>query len=218
LAASPSFKEGKKFHIDAEGFPGIHDIMHDKEAMEIIGEEQVVNGIANSFPKLADTRENYSRLIQETWRYNSNPDNKKYIAIVETSEEDGRLVVSVERRTRENEAIANDQYSTLVLNERLANALAPIGITIDDITEAEREAGRIGVTDFQHAKNLAEDCVSMIRLANNHEGFKAFGEEFSHLVIGTYHDEPYIQRRLNLDAVGVQAAALSAPGREQLLG
>jgi len=34
-------------------------------------------------------------------------------------------------------------------------------------------------------------------VANNQEGYKAVGEEFSHLVIGSFRDEPIIQRALS---------------------
>jgi len=174
----------------------MEDLLKDNQIKELLGEDNIIKSLEKKFPVLNDTLDNYSRLIQEAQNYNSNPDNIKYIAIVDRNSDSDNLKVTIQRRTRENEQIANEQYSTQVLNEQLSSILAPLGISIGDLTDAELKAGRVGVMDFSKVKNLAEDCISVIRVANNQEGYKAIGEEFSHLVIGSYRDKPVIQRAL----------------------
>lgn len=196
VSSLPSFREGKSFRLDSEGFPLMEDLLKDNQIKELLGENNIIQSLEKKFPVLNDTLDNYSRLIQEVQNYNSNPDNIKYIAIVDRNSDSDTLKVTIQRRTRDNEQIANEQYSTKVLNEQLSNILAPLGISIGDLTDAELKAGRVGVMDFSKVKNLAEDCISVIRVANNQEGYKAIGEEFSHLVIGAYRNEPVIQRAL----------------------
>jgi len=197
VSTLPAFLEGKNFKLDSEGFPNIQELLEDKQIQELLGEDTIIKGLEKKFPVLKDTIENYTRLVQEAQLYNSNPNNIKYIAIIDRDSDSDSLKVSVQRRTRQAEQIANEQYSTQVLNEKLADILSSVGITIGDLTEAEMAAGRVGITDFSKVKNLAEDCISVIRVANNQEGYKAIGEEFSHLVIGAYKNEAIIQRALN---------------------
>lgn len=119
------------------------------------------------------------------------------MATVEYAGQD-KIKIMLQPRTLESEGRANDQYATLILNNRLSTILSDIGITPEDISNAELMAGRIGVTDFTKAKNLANDCAGIIRIANNAEGYRALGEEFSHLVIGAFKDDPLVKRALFL--------------------
>lgn len=144
-----------------------------------------------------DSRDSASYLIGKAHEFNSSPDNAGFTAVV-TYTDNGRLRVSVQRKTADNTKAANEQYATDTLNRRLATQLHSAGISIDDITEAEQAAGRIGVTDFAAAKRLASDCVSVIRVANNFEGHRALSEEFSHLVIGAYRDTPLVKRAIKI--------------------
>jgi len=195
LCMAEGYLANRHFSLDSEGFPSMDDLVADRLAQQVMGEENELKTLRKKFPQLTDTRENYARLVRDAYAYNSDVTNRKYVAIVKADGK-GNLSVSMERRNRVNEGLANDQYATQTLNESLATVLAPVGITIGDITEAERQAGRIGVTDFTKAKSLASDSAHIIRVANNHEGHRALGEEVSHLIIGTFRDEPIVKRAL----------------------
>ena len=58
-------------------------------------------------------------------------------------------------------------------------------------------SGKVGVTDFSKAKQLAEDFMSIIRVANNIEGAKAISEEFAHLIVGVFRDSNLVKRAIN---------------------
>lgn len=61
----------------------------------------------------------------------------------------------------------------------------------------EVAAGKVGETNFNHAKSIADEFTGLIRIANNLEGGVALSEEFSHLLVGVYKDSPLIQRAIN---------------------
>ena len=65
------------------------------------------------------------------------------------------------------------------------------------LTEAEVSSGRVGNIDFSKAKRIAQDFKSIIRVANNMEGAQAISEEFSHLVVALFKQEPLTVRALN---------------------
>lgn len=56
----------------------------------------------------------------------------------------------------------------------------------------EVAAGKVGETNFNHAKSIADEFTGIIRIANNLEGGTALSEEFSHLLVGVYRDSPLI--------------------------
>jgi len=173
------------------------DLVSTQDAKRVLGEDGLVRGMEHQFQALPDTAENFSSLVWRAHQFNDNADNKDWIATVEQDDSPNRNIhVRIRRRTAENEAVATDQYSTLVLNEKLQDILEPLGISVGDLTLAERQAGRVGVTDFTKAKTIAEDCISVIRVANNAEGYRALSEEFSHLVIGAFHNDTLVQRAL----------------------
>ena len=90
-----------------------------------------------------------------------------------------------------------NQYSSYLLNTRLVNILNQLGVTVGTLTDLETQNGRIGVTDFNIAKQLANDTIEMIKIANNMEGENALSEEFSHLIIGTLRNTPLMSRTIN---------------------
>jgi hypothetical protein len=43
---------------------------------------------------------------------------------------------------------------------------------------------------------MAKGSVSMIRVANNREGFEALSEEYTHLIVELLRDNPLLKRSL----------------------
>lgn len=195
LTTLPDFIDGKSFRKDSEGFPLMEDLLKDNVVRRMIGDQGIMKGLEKNFMHLDNSRDNYALLLDSANKFNSDESNKNYIALVESV--NNKLKVTIHLRTLENENKATEQYSVNILNRRIADILNPIGITIDDLEEVEQRAGRIGVTDFTKINRIADSCVNVIRVANNYEGSRAISEEFSHLIIGTYRDEPLIRRALN---------------------
>ena len=196
LSQSNSLMHGKTFTRDSEGYPVMGEFLEDSDVKMFLSNEDITHLLGKKFPVVSNTRSNYEDLVSQANDFNNQPENKDYIAIVDYYNGD-MLKVKVQKRNSENERKAIEQYGTIMLNNQIANILSPAGITIDDITAAERAAGRVGITDFTKANNLANDAIHVIRVANDREGSQAIGEEFSHLVIGAYYNEPLIQRALN---------------------
>lgn len=196
LSQSDSLMQGKSFTRDSEGYPVMGEFLDDSDVKLFLSNEDVTHLLGKKFSVVSNTRSNYEDLVSQANYFNNQPENKDYIAIVDYHE-DNMLKVKIQKRNSENERTAVEQYGTIMLNNQVANILAPTGITIDDITDAEKSSGRVGVTDFTKANNLANDAIHIIRVANDREGSQAIGEEFSHLVIGAFYNEPLIQRALN---------------------
>ena len=195
LSQSKTLMKGKTFNTDSEGYPIMKDFLEDSDVKMFLTNEDITQLLGKKFPIVSNTRKNYEDLVTQANEFNTQPENKDYIAIVDYYN-DNMLKVNIQKRTYQNERRAIEQYGTIMLNTQIATILAPTGITIDDITAAERAAGRVGVTDFTKANNIANDAIHVIRVANDREGSQAIGEEFSHLVIGAFYNEPLIQRAL----------------------
>ena len=195
LSQSKTLMKGKTFNTDSEGYPIMKDFLEDSDVKMFLTNEDITQLLGKKFPIVSNTRKNYEDLVTQANDFNTQPENKDYIAIVDYYN-DNMLKVNIQKRTYQNERRAIEQYGTIMLNTQIATILAPTGITIDDITAAERAAGRVGVTDFTKANNIANDAIHVIRVANDREGSQAVGEEFSHLVIGAFYNEPLIQRAL----------------------
>ena len=196
LSQSETLLQGKSFTRDSEGYPVIEEFLKDSDVKKFLSNEDITKLLGKKFPPVPDTRNNYESLVIQANDFNNDPENKDYIAIVDYGD-NNTLKVKVKKRTINSERKAIEQYGAVILNNQIASVLAPIGITPDNITEAERAAGRIGVTDFTKANNLANDTIHVIRVADNREGYQALGEEFSHLVIGAFYNEPLVQRAIN---------------------
>ena len=146
---------------------------------------------------MEDTRDNYKSLLSGAYQFNTtNPQNKDYVAVV-LPMGDGKIGIVIKQKNKDTIKEFNDQYATSQLNDRLVQIFSPLGININNLTQAEIKAGRVGATDFSVARNLGTSLANIVRVANNHEGERAISEEFSHLIIGIFRNEPLIQRSIN---------------------
>lgn len=206
-ATHPQFLSDYKntLSLDAEGIPTFDSLMANKYIQNYIGEQKMAKVLQNELPVREDTLANYETCLTEAFKFNTeNPNRHKYVAVVE-KREDGKLQAKLV--TRSEEAISNfeGQYAAKRLIDSLTPILEPLGITKGMLMEAEVRAGRTGVTDFKMAKVLADDTISMIRVANNMEGYKALSEEYAHLIIGALRNNPLVQRSLNALATDDEA-------------
>lgn len=196
-AINPRFIEDfrKTLSLDAEGIPSFESVMNNSWMKKFIGEARMLESL-NVYKPLEDTIENFNVALEEAYNFNNNGTYENYVATVEYTD-DGKIVTKVSPRTTEAVDKFNNQYSTYKLNKSLANIFEKLGVTVGNLTDAEVRAGRVGHIDFSKAKKMAQDFKSIIRVANNMEGAEAISEEFSHLVVALFKQEPLTVRALN---------------------
>lgn len=196
-AISPRFIEDfrKTLSLDAEGIPSFESVMNNSWMKKFIGDARILESL-NTFKPLEDTLENFNVCLEEAYRFNNSNEYNNYVATVEYTD-DNKIVTKVSPRTTESVEKFNNQYGTYKLNQSLANTFESIGVTVGRLTEAEVSSGRVGSIDFSKAKRIAQDFKSIIRVANNMEGAQAISEEFSHLVVALFKQEPLTVRALN---------------------
>lgn len=194
---SPKFIEDNKnsLILDDEGIPSIKSVLENSLVQKYLGDKKFIRVKQKEYKPVTDSIDNYNRLLEDAYAFNTNPKNSKYIGVVEYVE-DGIQVV-LHTKTQELQDTFNDQYSTFKLNKKLIDIFGELGVTIGQLNDLEVKAGRVGVTNFEAAKSVAKDFSSLIRVANNREGAVAISEEFSHLIIGINKDKPLVQRLIN---------------------
>lgn len=198
-AINPEFIRDFKgtLSLDAEGVPTFESLMNNSFMKEFIGSRRMAEGLNKAYSPAEDTRENYGNLLESAYQFNTtNPQRDDFVATVEYVG-DGKINVLVQPKTPEAVERFKEQYSTQKLNDRLASIFQPLGITVGSLSQAEVNSGRVGLTDFSVARDIANGFVSMIKVANNMEGAAHLTEEFAHLIVGTFRDEPLVQRAIN---------------------
>ncbi len=198
-AINPEFIRDFKgtLSLDAEGVPTFESLMNNSFMKEFIGGRRIAEGLNKTYSPTEDTRENYGNLLESAYQFNTtNPQRDDFVATVEYVG-DGKINVLVQPKTPEAVERFKEQYSTQKLNDRLASIFQPLGITVGSLSQAEVNAGRVGLTDFSVARDIANGFVSMIKVANNMEGAAHLTEEFAHLIVGTFRNEPLVQRAIN---------------------
>ena len=198
-AINPQFINDFKgtLSLDAEGVPTYDSLMSNSYMKKFIGGERIAEGLSKQYTARENTIDNYSSLLESAYQFNTtNPQRDDFVATVEELDEN-KINVVIQPKTKEASDKFQDQYATYKLNERLSSIFSPLGLTVGTLSDTEVNAGRVGVTDFSVARDLANGFSSLIRVANNLEGATALSEEFSHLIIGLFRDEPLIQRALN---------------------
>lgn len=177
-----------------EGIPTYNSVMSNDAVINLIGEDSILESMNASQQRYDNTLGNTSMLIEQAHSFNTSPDNKKYVAYVDTDND--KLTLRYSPRSSNFIDIADNQYKIHKLNERITEVLSPIGITMSTLAPEEVKIGRVGVTDFDLAADTANGLASMMAVANNIEGYKAISEEFSHFIVGVYRNSPIVARSI----------------------
>ena len=199
-AINPKFINDFKgtLSLDAEGVPTYDSLMSNSYMKEFIGDQRMADGLTKQYAPKPNTLDNYSSLLDSAYQFNTTGKHKdNFVAVVEQLDADNIGIV-IQPKTKETFDKFQDQYATQKLNEKLVSIFNPLGLTIGTLSNAEMMAGRVGVTDFSAARDFANGFSTLIRVANNMEGATALSEEFSHLIIGMFRNEPLIQRAINV--------------------
>lgn len=198
-AINPQFISDYKdtLSLDAEGVPTYESLMTNKFMRYFIGDMRMVESLNKAYNPVEDTRDNYGNLLESAYQFNTtNPQRDNFIATVEYTEE-GKIGITIQPKTPEISNKFQEQYAVQKLNEKLASIFQPLGVTVGTLSQAEVNAGRVGVTDFSVARDFANGFASLIKVANNMEGATALTEEFSHLIVGIFRDSPLVDRAIN---------------------
>ena len=185
---------GDKVTLDEEGIPTYESIMELPIVKDYVGVKARIDAAQKAFQPVEDTLSNTSALINRANEFNKG--NKDFVGIVEHTS-NGKINVVVREATPENKQAALDQYRILKLNEKMAELLAPAGITLQTLSSQETALGRVGHTQFVKVKDRADEFAVLLEAANNLEGAHAISEEFAHFVIGVYHHDPLVARSIN---------------------
>lgn len=197
---NPSFINDNRntLKLDSEGVPTLTSLLSIPLVRESIGKQRMIEMLGEQYSPVEDTIENYRELLTDAQVFNTeNEYRDNYIAVVERMD-NGEISVVVKEKNESTIKEFNDQFSAHMLNERLASIFKPLGVTVGMLTQAEQIAGRVGVTDFEQAVATANGFDSLIRIANNMEGAQALSEEFSHLIVGLFHNDPLVRRSINM--------------------
>jgi len=194
-ALSPKFQQRHegKLDIDEQGVATLDSAIQIPEMKKLVGFENVRQLMEKDygFTEIPNTADNFRLLVNQAKTFNDvNPD---YVAYPEKTENGIRNVVH--QRNAVSVKAFNDRYGSMILNDRLLEIFEPLGLSADDLLEAEN--GYSGIVDFSNAKAVAGQFVNLIRISNGMEGQMSMSEEFSHLIVRMLRDQPLIQRILN---------------------
>lgn len=194
---SPSFKDKykKKLTLDSQGVPTYDSAVKVSYVKNLIGTTKLSSAEQKKFPSVANTRENYRRLVQTAQSFNTSSDLRDVLTAVVTKMSDDNIRVDIREKNQQNDDEFKNQYGSTLLNQRLEEIFGNLGVTVDLLEQNEITNGYI---DFSKASSIAEGFKGLINIANGIEGDIALSEEFSHLLIGIFRDQPLIQRSLRL--------------------
>lgn len=198
-AINPQFISDYKntLSLDAEGVPTYESLMANPFMKSFIGDKRMAEGLNRAYTPVEDTRDNYGNLLESAYQFNTtNAQRDNFLATVEYVGE-GKIGIVIQPKTPEASNRFQEQYAVQKLNERLASIFQPLGVTTGTLSQAETNAGRVGLTDFSVARDIANGFASMIKVANNMEGATSLTEEFSHLIVGIFRDSPLVDRAIN---------------------
>lgn len=197
IALNPNFikDNGKTLSLDAEGIPTLDSLLSNNYIKKFIGDVRMIQSIESSYSEVEDTMQNYNSMLESAYNFNTSSTHRdSYVATVEQNGNKLKLKINVKDKVSSDRF--NNQYSAAILNRRISEIFNPLGLTIGDLSKVEMESGRVGVTDFSKAREIAQGFSTMIRVANNMEGAQAISEEFSHLLIGLFRNEALVNRAI----------------------
>ena len=199
-AMSPRFQSdySRYLEYDEQHVPTYASIITVPYIKNFIGTQKLADAAQKAYVWVPNTRDGYERLVSEANNFNtSSPQRDTLTAIVEESDDNSQIRVQIVEKNEKNDNIASSQYGVMQLNNKLADIFSDLGVTVELLEqhEAEKTDGRV---DFNHAVLMADGFESLIKIANNAEGVNALPEEFSHLIIGVFRNQPIVSRSLDI--------------------
>lgn len=194
---SPTFQKDfkDKLEYDNQGVPTYQSVVKIPYIKNLIGNSKLIQAEQKNFPYVTNTRENFNRLILSAQAFNTSSEQRdNLVAVVTPSDDNTEIRVEIRERNAQNADEFRNQYGVTRLNQALVDMFEDVGVTVDLLEANEQVNGRV---DFSKASSIADGFKGLISIADSMEGELALSEEFSHLLIGMFRDEPLIQRSLN---------------------
>ena len=201
-----------KMDKDANGECKINELLHKTNLMDRIDMNKLANklttdiggwtDIANRKKLYLYNQKEYDKLYDKCVRFNKSDYSDKFVATVDKVEdnETGKWYFSPTVRVRNAEY--SMQSDEMVYNHELNNQLSSIldrwGIHIGSLSTEEENSGINGITDFTQADKLADGLSTLIRVAHGDNGQAALPEEFSHVLIRAFKDDPLVHRLVSV--------------------
>lgn len=198
--------------MDENGEPLLSSIMDKTNISSFIDDVRLVDGLntregfyekgTKETKLLDDTYQNYEELSDKAIKFNNESDYKdKYVAnVVSSLDENGKtfIGVKIEKRTKDNTALAKQMEYNTRLNKALRSILESKGIKVGVLSNLEEKLKLNGVTDFSVAEQVADGLLELIRIAEGERGEKVLPEEFAHFALKALGDNPLVNRLINL--------------------
>lgn len=205
VTSSSFLRDYEKIKMDDLGEPELNSLLENKEINRLIDDTIAITSL-NRKLKAVDKNGNF---IHEDNTYNGamslyekvntfNEENRlpNYIATIK-QDNDG-LYIQVERKNKENEAIAKNIKTNYILNKKIETLLSNAGITISQLSKLEESLGFGGKVDYKTAEYTTEGIINLIQLANDIKGVTALPEEFAHFTIDINRENPLVERLFSL--------------------
>ena len=196
VSVAPSYIDENKsiLKLDRQGVPTLESTLRTPTMKRFLSQQDRIDALQKQyrFSVVPNTDENFRMLVNEAKNFNGNESD--FITYIEST--DAGIQVMIHPKSDKALNIFNNQYGSMVLNDRLLDIFQPLGVTPEILTASER-AGNTGLVDFSNAKAIAGQFSGLIKIAQGMEGQLAMSEEFSHLIVRSLIDHPLIQRLLN---------------------
>lgn len=182
--------------FDDQGSPTVESALNTPWMKWFISSKKAIDALNKhyNFQEVENSDENYNMLVNDAKTFNDT--NKGFTAYVEQTE-DGKIKCVIHNKSKQALKIFHNQYSSQMLNSKLAGIFKDLGLTVGQLTQAEIKNGIMGVTDFNRVKSIANQFMNLIRVAKGMHGQLALSEEFSHLIVGLLRNKPIISRLIN---------------------
>lgn len=196
MSVAPSYIEENKeiLKLDKQGVPTLESTIRTPIMKRFLSQQDRIAALQKQyrFNAVADTDENFRMLINEAKTFNTNESD--FIAYIEKTN-DG-IQVTIHPKSDKALDTFNNQYGSMMLNDRLLEIFQPLGVTPSLLIASERN-GNTGITDFSKAKVIAGQFRDLIKIAQGMKGQMVMSEEFAHLIIRALSNQPLVSRLIN---------------------
>jgi len=193
---SPSFKNKykSKLELDEQGVPTYKSAITVKHIQNVIGVSNLMASERKKHKPIDNTRENYRMLLQEAYNFNKSSELSDTLTAV-VVQQGKKIVVDFREKSERSDKEFQDQYGSMILNEKLVGIFKDIGVTVEILESSEVVNGKV---DFSKTSDIANGFKGLISISNNMGGDIHLTEEFCHLLIGMFADKPLVQRSIKV--------------------
>lgn len=189
LSQNSALMEG--LGLDYRKEPSVEEFLHKLGKVESILDAQ-------SFAKFVTKNEGYDEVLFDAYSdalSNLSDTKQNYPNLVGIIQEvDGKYKISMLPDTPENRELEAKQTALKNLNNALISYTERLGFAVKEVANLETP----GMFSPLNAEENANSLKTAIRISKSKEGQEALPEEFSHLLVAGFRNNPFMQRLLNV--------------------